>query len=175
MKTRSIIFLATIGLFLVSCSGLKVVTDLDKSVDFSQYKSLEYYGWADHSDQNLNDLDRKRIEKAFGAEFRKRGIDIVETGSGGDLIVTLYIVGQQKTELQANTTGGGAYGGYGRYYGYGPGYGWGGGYSSTTVSEYNYVVGAFMVLVYDAAKKQLIWESRGEKTGMKILKTLRRK
>ncbi len=155
MKNRSIIFLATIGLFLVSCSGLKVVTDLDKSVDFSQYKTLEYYGWADNSGEKLNDLDRGRIEKAFGEEFKKRGMSFVEKGSGGDLIVTLHIVGEEKTQLNANTTGTGAYGGYGGYggyYGYGPGYGWGGGYSTTTVTEYNYTVGTLLVSVYDALR-----------------------
>lgn len=165
MKTRSIIFVASIGLFLASCSGLTVVTDMDKSVDFSQYKTLEYYGWADNSGQQLNDLDRGRIENAFGEEFKKRGMSFVETGDGGDLIVTLHIVGQEKTQLNANTTGTGAYGGgYGGYYGYGPGYGWGGGYSTTTVTEYNYTVGTLLISVYDAEKKQLVWESRGEKT-----------
>ena len=59
---------------------------------------------------------------------------------------------------------GGGYGGYGGYYGYGPGYGWGGGHSTTTYSEYDYTVGTLLVSVYDAEKKQLIWESRGEGT-----------
>ena len=157
---KKIILFASIGFFMLSCSTLKVTTDLDRTVDFTQYKSLEYYGWAEDSDKILNDLQKKRIEKAFGNEFRKRGIDIVE--SGGDLIVTLYIVTQQKTQVTASTTSTGAYGGYGGYYGYGPGYGWGGGHSTTTVNEYDYTVGTLIVSVYDASEKKLIWEAVGK-------------
>ena len=160
---KKILFFASIALFMLSCSSVKVITDFDKSVDFTQYKSLEYYGWADNSDRILNRFDKERIEKAFGAEFKKRGIDVVE--SEGDLIVTLFIVTEQKTQTTAHTSSmGGGYGGYGGYYNYGPGYGWGGGYSTTTISEYDYVVGTLLVSVYDAAKKELIWESRGEGT-----------
>ena len=164
---KKILFFASIALFMLSCSSVKVITDFDKTVDFTQYKSLEYYGWADDSDRILNRFDKERIEKAFGSEFKSRGIEPVE--SDGDLIVTLYIVAEQKTQKTAHTTGsGGGYGGYGGgyggAYGYGPGYGWGGGYSTTTVSEYDYVVGTLLVSVYDAEKKELIWESRGEGT-----------
>ena len=160
---KKILFFASIVLFTLSCSSVKVITDYDKTVDFTQYKSLEYYGWADNSDRILNRFDKERIENAFGAEFKKRDIEIVE--SEGDLIVTLYIVTEQKTQTTANTTSmGGGYGGYGGYYGHGPGYGWGGGHSTTTYSDYDYTVGTLLVSVYDAEKKQLIWESRGEGT-----------
>jgi hypothetical protein len=165
MKIRSIFLFASLGLFSLSCSGLKVATDLDKTVDFSQYKSLEYYGWADNSDKVLNGLQKTRIEEAFGNEFKNRGIDVVE--EGGDMIVTLYIITEQKTQVSANTTSmGGGYGGYGYggHYGYGPGYGWGGGHSTTTYSEYDYTDGTLIVSVYDAAKKELVWEAIGSKT-----------
>ena len=64
------------------------------------------------------------------------------------MIVTLYIVTEDKTQITANTTGTGGYGGY---YGYGPGYGWGGGHSTTTYSEYDYTVGTLVIAVYDEA------------------------
>lgn len=165
MKIRSIFLLASIGVFSLSCSGVKVVTDLDKTVDFTEHKSAEYYGWADNSDKILNDLQKARIEKAFGAEFKKRGIEFVEEGKG-DMIVTLYVITEAKTQVTANTTSMGGYGGYGYggYYGYGPGYGWGGGHSTTTFNEYDYTDGTLIVSVYDAEKKQLIWEAIGSKT-----------
>ena len=164
MKIRSIFLLAPIGLFLLSCSGVKVITDLDKTVDFSEYKTAEYYGWADNSDKVLNGLQKSRIEEAFGKEFMKRGIEFVE--EGGDMIVTLYVITQAKTQVTANTTSMGGYGGYGYggHYGYGPGYGWGGGHSTTTYNEYDYTDGTLIVSVYDAEKKQLIWEAIGSKT-----------
>ncbi len=156
MKKLAFIFLA--GLTLSACSSLKVTSDIDKTVNFADYKTLEYWGWADNSDQILNRLDKERIETAFGEEFKKRGIGIEEKGQG-DMIVSLYIVTEQKTQKSATTTSMG--GGYGGYYGYGPGYGWGGGHSTTTFSEYDYIVGTLVISVYDAKKQELIWEAVG--------------
>jgi hypothetical protein len=145
-------------LSIVSCSSVKIQTDVDSSVDFAQFKTFEYSGWADKSDQILNDIDKKRIESAFADEFYKRGLGVV--AKDGQLIVALHIVVQQKQQTTATTTGmGGGYGGYGGYYGYGPGYGWGGGFSTTQISTYDYRVGTLMVSVYDKANKQLIWQS----------------
>jgi hypothetical protein len=163
MKTKSITLLLISGLlmlFFSSCSSLKVTADYDQSVDFTQYKTFEYYGWAKESDKLLNDLDKKRIEDAFANEFYKRGLTYVE--SGGDLVVTLFIVVEEKTQTTANTSHYGGY--YGGYYGYGPGYGWGPSYSSTTVSTYDYQVGTLVCDVFDKQKEQLIWEGIASKT-----------
>lgn len=167
MKFKTLVKLIGIGFILMtitSCSSsVKVTSDYDKSVDFTKFKTFEYYGWAQESDRILNQLDKDRIEKAFADEFYKRGLSYVK--EGGDLIVTLFIVVEQKTEQTAHTTNmGGGYGGYGGYYGHGPGYGWGGGYSTTTVSEYNYAVGTLVCDVYDKAGEKLIWEGIGSGT-----------
>ena len=152
-----------VAIFLASCSGLTVTSDYDKTADFTKYKAYSYYGWADNSDKILNQLDKQRIEKAFGNEFAKRGLTYVE--DGGDLIVTLHIVTQQKQQTTATTTSmGGGYGGYGGYYGYGPGYGMGGGMSTTNYNTYDYTVGTLVVDIYDAEAKQLIYESSGSGT-----------
>ena len=152
-----------VAVILASCSSIKVSSDMDKSADFTKYKTYEYYGWADNSSDILNQLDKERIEKAFGVELSARGMTYVE--SGGDLIVTLYIVTQQKQQTTATTTGMGmgygGYGGYGGYYGYGPGYGWGGGMSTTSYNTYDYTVGTLVIDVYDAAEKKLIFEASG--------------
>jgi len=143
-----------------SCSSVKITSDYDKTVDFTKFNTFEYYGWADESDKILNRFDKERIEDAFGNEFRNRGLKNVE--ADGDMIVTLYIVAEQKTKTTATTTGmGGTYGGYGYggYYGHGPGYGWGGGMTTTTYNEYDYIVGTLVIDIYDAKEKQLIWES----------------
>ena len=144
-----------------SCSSVKVTADYDKTVDFSKYKTFEYYGWAKESDKLLNDLDKKRIEDAFANEFYKRGLTYVQ--SDGDLVVTLFIIVEQKTQQTAHTSSmGGGY--YGDYYGYGPGYGWGPSYSTTTVSTYDYEVGTLVCDVFDKANEQLIWEGIASKT-----------
>ena len=156
--------LAIILMIIASCSTLKVTSDYDKTVDFTKFKTFEYYGWAQESDKLLNQLDKDRIENAFADEFKKRGLTPVE--SGGDLIVSLFIVVEQKSQTTANTTTmGSGYGGYyGGFYGYGPGYGWGGGHSTTTVNTYEYEVGTLVCDVFDKASEKLIWEGIGNKT-----------
>ena len=157
-NVKNVIGIIMLALAFASCSTVKVHTDLDSSVDFSKYKNFEYYGWADGSDKILNDLDKRRIEKAFADELYKRGMGYV--AKDGDMVIALYIVTETKTQTTATTTSmGGGYGGYGGYYGYGPGYGWGAGHSTTQVSSYDYQVGTLVISMYDAAKKQLIWES----------------
>ncbi len=157
-KYSAITFMTMMILLLVSsCSSLKVNSDFDKTADFSQYKTYSFYGWAEESDKILNQFDKDRIEKAFGSEFTKRGLTHSE--SDGDLVVTLYIVTEQKQQTTATTTGMG--GGYGGYYGHGPGYGWGGGMSTTSYNTYDYTVGTLVIDIYDVKEKKLVFESIG--------------
>jgi hypothetical protein len=165
MKKTILILGSFLGLMIFnSCSSLKVYSDADPTVDWTKYKTFEYYGWAEESDKIMNSLDRDRIEKAFGEEFKARGLEYVE--KGGDMIVTLFIVVEQKKGATATTTHmGGAYGGYyGGYYGYGPGFGWGGGHSTTNIQEYDYAVGTLVCDVFDAKDEKLMWEGIGTKT-----------
>ncbi len=166
---KKIVYLL-IGVVLYSCSSINVVSDQDPSTDFSNFKTLEFYGWTDNSDKILSSFDKNRIEKAFGTEFKNRGFTLVEKGAG-DIIVSLYVVSEAKTKTVANTdtnyVGGGMRGyGYGSYYNYGPGYGWGSGYASstTTYSQVDYNVGTLVISVFDAKKKELVWEAVGTKT-----------
>jgi len=166
MKTFFKLFsFALIVVIISACSSIKVTTDLDKTVDFTQLKTFEYYGWAAESDKILNQLEKDRIEAAFGVEFKKRGLEYVE--SGGDMVVVLFVMTENKTQYNSTTTGMG-HGGYGGYYGYGPGWGWGSGMgmsmSTTTVQEYNYTVGTLVIDVYDKEDEKLIWESIGTGT-----------
>lgn len=159
MKSTLFIVIAMIsGLLLNSCSGIKILSDKDEAVDFTKFKTYQYYGWAEESNKMLNELDQRRIEKAFSDEFAKRNLKYVE--ENGDIMVTLYIVTEQKSQTTANTTGMGGMGGYGYggYYGYGPAYGWGGGMSTTTYSTTDYTVGTLVVDVYDETDKKLVWE-----------------
>lgn len=149
------------ALFIMSsCSSLSVTSDYDKTADFTKYKTLSYYGWADNSDKLLSPFDKERLEKSFGTEFSNRGMTYQEENS--DIVVALYIVTEQKQQTTATTTNmGGMYGGYGGYYGYGPGWGWGGGMSNTTYNTYDYTVGTLVCSVFDAKEKKLVWEGTG--------------
>lgn len=165
---KKLILLASISAMVIlsACSGLTVTSDYDKTFDFNSHKTYSYYGWADNSDKILTPFDKERLEKSFADEFDKRGIKFQK--EGGDLVVALYIVTQQKQETTATTTGAGGmyggYGGYGGYRGYGPGWGWGGGMSTTNYSTYDYTVGTLVCDVFDAKEKKLIWEGTGQGT-----------
>ena len=162
MKRISILFVFSL-LVLGGCNSVKVTSDYDKSVDFSKYKTFEYYGWAKNSDQILNRFDKERLEAAFGKEFAKRGLKYVE--EGGDLVVSLFIVVDKKTDYTAYTD----------YYnmggwGYGPGWGWYSGWggpgmttATTRYSQNDYLEGTLVVNVFDKATKKLIWQSVGSK------------
>jgi hypothetical protein len=160
MKKHILSLVVIVLMFMGACSSISVVSDYDKTVDFTKFKTYSYYGWANNSDALLSPFDKERIEKAFGAEFAARGLTFVK--EGGDLTVALFIHTEQKQQTTATTTGmGGMYGGYGGYYGYGPGWGWGGGMSTTSVNTYDYTVGTLVCDVFDTKDKKLIWEGSG--------------
>lgn len=169
-------------LFILSCSSKLDVTlyhQSDDEIDYSQYHTFEYWGWAGHSDSVLTLANKNLIEQSFGKEFKARDLSLVE--SGGDLIVNLMIVTHKTKEVDATTYYNGGYGGYGgygayggygygSYYGYGPGYGWGGGMSTTTVyNEIEYTEGTLVINIFDAKHKILIYEAIAVKNGSKDL------
>ena len=169
---KTILFAVAILIISAACSSLKVTSDLDPNVDFTQYKTFEYYGWAEESDKILNRFDKERIESAFGDEFTKRGWKYVE--SGGDAVVSLFIVVDTKTQTTAYTNHYGA-GPYGPGWGYGYGYGYGGmGTSTTSYSESEYEVGTLVVDVFDKSEKKLIWQGVGNGTVSENPKTRER-
>jgi len=151
-------------LILSGCSSVTVHSDYDKAVDFKQYKTYQFLGWAEESNKILNRFDQERIQKAFGLEFDKRNMEYVE--SNGDLAVSLFVVVDKKTSVTAYTNHMGMGG-----YGYGAGWGWYGGYggmgmgtSTTNYSENDYLEGTLVVDIYDTKTKKLVWQSVGQKT-----------
>ena len=77
LKTLPLLMLV---LTFTACSSVKITYDYDKTIDFTQFKTFEYYGWAAESDKILNQLEKERIEHAFGEELRARGLEYVESG-----------------------------------------------------------------------------------------------
>lgn len=151
---RKLVYLLGLVIIVSSCTSMRVTSDYDKTVDFTQHKTYSFLGWQDNSDKLLNRLDRDRWEKAFAEQFDKRGYQYVK--DGGDIVVSLFLVVDEKTGKTAYTTHvGGAYG----YR-----WGWGMGTSYTTVEEYEYEVGTLVVDVFDGQTKDLIWQGVGSDT-----------
>jgi len=97
-------------------ASAQVKSDYDKDADFSKYKTYSFAGWQKDSDQQLNDMDKRRIHDAFIMEFEARGMTLVENDA--DATVTLYIVLEDKTSVTAYASYNGAFG-YRGGYGYG--------------------------------------------------------
>ena len=77
-----------------------------------------------------------------------------EVDSNADVAITLYIVVQQKTSTTAYTNFNGGYGYRGRW-----GWGYGGmGSANTTYSETDYLEGTFVIDMYNADTKDLVWQ-----------------
>ncbi|MEQ8712547.1 MAG: DUF4136 domain-containing protein [Cyclobacteriaceae bacterium] len=139
---------------LISLPGAaqKVTSDLDKSADFTQYKTYKFLGWQDDSDKLINQLDQQRIYDAFENELSARGLEFDQSSS--DLAISLFLVTEDKTSTTAYTDFyGGRYGTYRR-----GGWGWGTGFATTTYSENDYVQGTLVVDIYDESSQNLIWQ-----------------
>lgn len=155
--TRGSIIVAVIVIFVAmlatSCSSLTATADYDKNLDFTQFKTASFYGWAKESDSILNRFDKERIENATTNEFQKRGYEFV--GAKSDIVVSLFVVVDKKTSRTAYTN----HYGMGGYYGY-YGYGWGPRYggSTTTIQDVEYAEGTIIIDVFDGKTKELIWQ-----------------
>ncbi len=154
MKNLTVLLIA-----LLTCVNIQgqVSSDYDKDTDFTAIKTYTFEGWAENSDQILNDIDKKRITTALGEELSSRGLEFVQ--SGGDVAITLYVVVNNKTSTTAYTTYTGGMGYYGGRRGWGRGYGAVGmGTSTTSFSENDYLEGTFVVDMYDSKSKELVWQ-----------------
>ena len=164
MKNIKVIVIIGV-LTLTGCSSIKVISDRDPDIDFTKFETYSYYGWTEESDQILNRFDKERIENAFGEEFEKRNLKFVE--KDGDIIVSLFIVVEQKTSTSAYTNHYNM-GGLGYYdYDFDYGMGWGGmgmGTSTTHFSETEYEVGTLVCDVFSKETKKLIWQGIGTGT-----------
>ncbi|MBU2914806.1 MULTISPECIES: DUF4136 domain-containing protein [Reichenbachiella] len=156
MKT-TIKFLSLILVIVLTSqiASAQVKSDYDKDADFSKYKTYTFAGWAEGSDDSVNDIDQKRILSAFKAELDARGMTKVDTDA--DATITLFVSVDQKTSKTAYTDYNGGLG-YGGRWGYGYGYGYGGGSSTTTYSEVDYNEGTLVLDMYDSESKSLVWQ-----------------
>jgi hypothetical protein len=150
-----LILLLVVG--IASCSSVKVSYDIDKSADFTKFKT---YGYTEDALKlPVQELNRNRVFSAIDRELAARGLS---KSDNPDVLIDLHVRTEQKTEATATTTGTGMYGGYyGGYYGR---YGYGGGFSTTTIDYNNYIEGTLFIDVVDKAQEKIVWQGRGTKT-----------
>lgn len=137
-----------------SCSGVKVVTNLKKNADFSNYTTYNFIGWQDVDAELFTKNDLGIIKDSYIKEFDRRGLR--RGNANADLQVTCYFVTSSESAYSGyNDYIGGRSAGYNHYY-----TGWGGvGYSGTTSKQQSKLVGTLIMNVYDGKTKDQIWQS----------------
>lgn len=161
MRYSIILLLAVL---LASCEGVKVTNQWDKELDFNQFKTYSLYPWDTHNSLIINDYDKQTILTAIMSEMDKRGYQHIE--KDGELIVSAFVIIENKTSVEAYTNHYGGWAGYGGGWGYHGrmgyyGYGYGPSYSTTTVYENNYDQGTLIIDIFNLSNKKLIWQGIG--------------
>lgn len=147
MKTLK--FLPVLLLFVLgSCCAVRVNTDYDKTVDFTQFKTYAFY--KNGIDKvEISDLDKKRILRSIDEAMAAKGFTKSENP---DLLVNFFTKSREQVSVNQFNAGWG----YGWGWGWNP-YFWGG--NNTTVSTST--EGTLYIDLIDAKKKEMIWQGEG--------------
>lgn len=160
--TSRLVSLLAVALLATGCaSGPDIRSDYDKTSDFSQYETFNFYENAGPQNGNYQTLFSQYVTEAVTKEMEKRGYT---KSNSPDLLINFNAVLEDKTKVSTSPAPVGGYGYYGPgYYGYRGGFydPWMGyGYAQEThVSQYTQ--GTFNIDIVDAAEKRLVWEAVG--------------
>lgn len=136
-------------LLLASCSPVKVVSDYDKEVEFTTYKSYAFYKTGIDQAQ-ISDLDKRRILRAIDEQMQAKGFVKSETP---DMLVSIFTRERERVDVYNNNFGyGWGWPGFWNPWFWGPAAG-----QNVSVST----EGALFIDLIDAKNKKLIWQGRG--------------
>lgn len=153
-KFTLLILAALSTAWLAGCaSGPTIQSDYDPSVDFSQYKTYNFFKPMGIEGPNYSSIYGAIFRDAIGQEMDARGYVLSEEP---DLLINVSGRLQDKTKVTTTTDPymGGYYYGYRRGF-YDPWYGYG--YGTTTHVD-NYTEGTINVDMVDRAQKRMVWE-----------------
>ena len=144
---KALKFLPLLLLFVfASCSTVRVASDYDKEVNFTQYKSYAFFK-PGIDKAEISDLDKKRILRAIEANLVAKGFGKSETP---DLLVSIFTKERERVDVYNNNFG----------------YGWGwspwyyGGYSGSNISRST--EGTLYIDLIDAKTNNLVWQGMGK-------------
>ncbi len=152
-RLYSALIASALMLLLTACaSGPTIKSDYDPSVDFSQYRTYNFFKPMGIENPNYSSLLGQMFRQAISREMEARGYTL---SPDPDLLMNVSAQMQDKTRV---TTYNDPF--YGGYYGYragfyDPWYGYGGG-TTTQVSQYT--EGTVNIDMVDAQEKRMVWE-----------------
>ena len=141
--------------FAAGCASKpKMRSAYDDSIDFSQYKTYNFYQNAGPDSDSYQSLFSQYMITAINKEMQARGYTLSDAP---DLMVNFNANLQDKTKVTTSPSMNSSYYGYrGGYYGGWNGYGYG---TETHVSQYT--EGTFNIDLVDPQRQQLVWEAVG--------------
>jgi len=143
------------AILLSSCaSGPEIMSDYDHSIDFSQYRTYNFFNPMGIENPNYSTIYGQVFRDALSREMNARGYRLADDP---DLLLNVSARLQDKTKVTTYSDPYPAYYGYRRGY-YDPwmGYPYG---TSTHVSQYT--EGTVNVDMVDARAKRMVWEGVG--------------
>lgn len=145
MKRIINLLLLSLILILSSCSSVRVVSDFDKEVNFTDFSTYAFY--KPSIDQvKVSDLDKRRILRAIDQELSKKGMT---KSDNPDIIIGLYTKEQERVDIYQNYPGY-SWGWYPYYDPFGP---------RSSISQTT--EGTLFIDFLDAKSKNLIWQGIG--------------
>ena len=145
--------MAVLAAIVAACgSTTNIQADYDRSVDFSQYKTYNFFSPMGIEGPNYSSILGADFRNAISREMKARGYTMSDDP---DLLMNVSARLQDKTKV--TTYNDPMYGGYYGYRAgfYDPWYGYGGG-TRTHVSQYT--EGTVNVDMVDARAKRMVWE-----------------
>ncbi len=150
MKYIKFLFLTSLILGITSCSSIRVLSDYEKELDFSQYHS---YNLAEHQSDfpiGFNPMNKSRIEKAIIVKMNDLGYQFSEDA---DLRVTFFV---KKQTLQTSSI-------RDYYEAY---------EQAAEYESYDYKQGTLVIDIIDAQKNEIVWHGMLTRTTDENIKTV---
>ena len=150
MKKITILFLF-ISIFL-SCDSIRVSSDYNKDIDFSNLKTYAFSKQGVDK-VKINDIDKKRILKAIDVELYNKGFR--KSSIEPDFIISFFTKTTEKVNFYPSHNYYGSmvqspYAGIGHYAG------------SWYQNSYNYNEGVLVIDIVDSNKNELVWQGIGK-------------
>ena len=147
---KKISFLILAMSFIMSCDSIRVTSDFNENIEFSDLKTYAF-SKKGIDKVKMNDIDKKRILKAIDIELYNKGFR--KSSIEPDFIINFFTQTNQKVDFYPSNN----------YYGYAVPYGGMGVYAgSWYLNSFNYNEGVLFIDIVDNNKNELVWQGIGK-------------